>query len=79
MTGELVAIGTKGIGEDERSSGLDVVIVYLCHQSGVGEVQFVKTTVKGHTALMQQGAHGTICQQGSKRGKKLDKFIFMHN
>ncbi len=78
MFGQLVAVRTEGIGNDQLRARFDVFAVDIRNGGGVGQVQFVEAFVKADTACVEHGSHRSIGEQSSigKGFKKVHFFSF---
>jgi len=65
VTREAESVGAEGIRFDDFRAGLQIFFVNREDEVGIGEVQFVITTIDKDTAAVEHGAHGAIGKHGA--------------
>ncbi len=68
------AVGAEGVGFDDFSAGLDVVLVDLADQVGRREIQLIEAAVDEDAAGVEHGAHGAVRHQDAA-GQLLAEFL----
>ena len=62
MLGELEAICTEGVGDNQLRASFDIRPMDFRHGGGIGEIEFIKAFIKAHAVGVEHGAHRAVSE-----------------